>query len=100
MRRAPAAAPSGAPPPPPVAPHWKRRGIALASSGGEAPLAGAAAEHSNGAPAAGSAAEGEFNWRLGVVLGGCSFEAYNEPEANGGLCEATPSGSRILYVDK
>lgn len=35
-----------------------------------------------------------------MALGGCSFEAYNDPEVSDGLGETTPSGSKILYADK
>lgn len=42
----------------------------------------------------------QFDWRLAVALGGCSFEAYNDPENSDGLGERTPSGSRIIYADK
>ena len=55
---------------------------------------------STGAGTAGTSGDAEFDWKLAVVLGGCSFEAYNEPESSNGLPEVTPSGSRIVYTDK
>ncbi len=42
----------------------------------------------------------EFDWKVAVALGGCSFEAYNEPESSNGLPEVTPTASRIVYTDK
>lgn len=50
--------------------------------------------------AAHSAADSDFNWELGVVLAGCSFEAYADinPE-NPGLAQRTTSGVNIWYTN-
>lgn len=82
--------------------YWQYTELGARRKGGVVQAAAASSEASTTAPSPSQLdpASSEYDWKLGVALSGCSFEAYNDPEEQDGLMEVTPSGSRIVYTDK
>ena len=74
--------------------HRSRRTLAAA----------AAAESSEAAAAAAEDPSTAFDWRLGLALAGCAFEAYNEIEVEADtpscLKMTSMGGTQITFVDK
>jgi hypothetical protein len=90
--------------PPALRPTQRPPALAAARSqhrGCHTRAAAAAAEDSEAAEEDPSTA---FDWRLGLALAGCAFEAYNEIEvdadAPGCLKMASMGGTEITFVDK